>query len=354
MIRVLHFADVINPYDFIDNVVKFCDPSKFIVSTFTMRKVSKRKSLTYLTNILRVGKFDILHTHHFVPTVIGIIAAKRTGTKCVVFGRHYSNEFYHIKNPLKRFAYFQLEKLMHRFVDAIVVPSKMVYEILKKQNAPMDKVRTIHYGFDFDRFKTPPQDEIKRLRKELVLEGGFTICTIARLVPMKGHRYLLEAVKKLKRNYPHILWLIVGDGPERNGIEIDVRMANMRDNVRFLGFRDDVLSIIAASDIVVQPSMQDSFCQVIVEAMAMLTPIIMTRIGAAEELIESGRTGVIISQGNMLEMGSVIATLYDYPDYRRKISNAGYASIRKLVDIRDVVKKTEELYVKLHGGHRDD
>ncbi len=197
MIRVLHFADVINQYDFIDNVVKFCDQSKFIVSTFTMGKLSKRKALTYLTNILRVGKFDILHTHHFVPTIIGVIAAKRAGMKCVVFGRHYSNELYHVKNPVKRFAHFQQEKLLHRYASAIVVPSKMVYEILEKQGAPMDKVHMIHYGFDFDRFQPSSTYDTNMLRKELGLEGRFTICTIARLVPQKGHRYLLEAVKKI-------------------------------------------------------------------------------------------------------------------------------------------------------------
>ncbi|KKL68967.1 hypothetical protein LCGC14_2119680, partial [marine sediment metagenome] len=212
MIRVLHFADEINPYDFIDNVVKFCDPSKFIVSTFTMGKVSKRKALTYLTSILRVGKFDILHTHHLIPTVIGIIAAKRTGMKHIVFGRHYSNELYHIKNPLKRFAYFQLEKLMHRFVDVIVVPSKMVYKILEKQGAPMHKVYVIHYGFDFSRFKVSAQWITELIRG---LNGKFVVSIVARLVPQKGHKNLLQAMSYLKRDHPNILCLVIGDGPEK-------------------------------------------------------------------------------------------------------------------------------------------
>ncbi|KKN45771.1 hypothetical protein LCGC14_0679940, partial [marine sediment metagenome] len=350
MIRVLHFADVINDYDFIDNVVKFCDRSKFHVKCWQIkpkfRPGSRKmfKKALELSGILKDRNIDILHTHHFIPTVIGIIAARIAGTKHIVFGRHYSNELYHIKNPLKRFAYFQLEKLMHRFVDAIVVPSKMVYEILEKQGAPMDKVHMIHYGFDFSRFKVSDK-QVEGVRKELGLDGQFVISTIARLVPQKGHRYLFEAIKVLSKSRPEILWLVIGDGPEMASLCRDSRWDGFGKHVRCIGYRDDVLALIAASDIVVQPSMQDSFCQVIVEAMAMLTPIIMTRIGAAEELIESGRTGVIISQGNRVEMASVIATLYDCPDYRRKISNAGYASIRKLVDIRDIVKKTEELYV---------
>ncbi len=349
MIRVLHFADVINDYDFIDNVVRFCDPSKFIVSTFTMGKLSKRQALTYLTNILRVGKLDILHTHHFIPTVIGIIAAKRTGIKRIVFGRHYSNELYHIKNPLKRFAYFQLEKLMHRFVDAIVVPSKMNYEILEKQKAPMDKVHMIHYGFDFSRFKVS-DEQVEEVRKELGLDGRFVISTIARLVPQKGHLYLLKAIKRL-RDWcrPEILWLVIGDGPIRPSLEELAEHWEMGDNIIFLGHRDDVLALIAASDVVVQPSLQDSFCQVIVEAMAMRTPIVMTRTGVAEELIEDCESGVLVPQGEEIDIVAAIEILIKSPTARDSIAEAGYRSIRKLVDIRGIVKKTEGLYVELHN-----
>ena len=348
MIRVLHFADVINPYDFIDNVVKFCDQSKFIVSTYTMGKVPKRKAITLLTSILRVGKFDILHTHHFVPTVIGIIAAKKAGNIRIVFGRHYSNELYHIKNPLKRFAYFQLEKLMHRYVDAIVVPSKMVYKILEKQRAPMDKVHMIHYGFDFSRFKVSDK-QVEGVRKELGLDGRFVISTIARLVPQKGHAYLFEAIKSVRVWLwrEKILWLIVGDGPERERFESQFLRIGMDKHVRFLGHRDDVLNIISASDVVIQPSMQDSFCQVAVEAMAMGKPIVMTRIGVAEEIIKNQRTGILVESIKGLQLHCAISVLVNRPDFRRKIAQAGYASIRKLVDIRDIITKTEDLYVEL-------
>ena len=348
MIRVLHFADVINQYDFIDNVMRFIDREKYYISDFQMGNESKIKAICYLAKVLRDKRIDILHTHHFIPTIIGIIAAKIARTKCVVFGRHYSNELYHIKNPLKRFAYFQLEKLMHRFVDAIVVPSKMNYEILEKQGAPMDKVHMIHYGFDFSRFKVS-DEQVEEVRKELELNGRFVISTIARLVPQKGHRYLFEALSRLRRMnlHPHIFWLIVGDGPERENLESEFMQNSMGRHIRFLGRRDDVLKIISASDAVVQPSMQDSFCQVTVEAMAMRTPIVMTRIGAAEELIEGGKTGKLVLQGSALELEIAITVLIEMPDYRNELSHAGYRSIRKLVDIRDIVKKTEELYVEL-------
>ncbi len=346
MIRVLHFADVINDYDFIDNIFMFLDVSKFYIGSYEMGAKSKLKTIFRLVRILRYEKYDILHTHHFVPTIIGIIATKIAGTKRIVFGRHYSNELYHIKNPLKRFAYFQLEKLMHRFVDAIVVPSKMVHEILEKQGAPMNKVHIIHYGFDFSRFKVS-DSQVEEVRKELMLDGRFVISTIARLVPQKGHRYLIEAVFKLGKTYPDIICLVVGDGPHGSELESLAKHYGVYDHFYFLGHRDDVLALIAASDVVVQPSLQDSFCQVIVEAMAMRTPIVMTRIGAAEELIEGGKTGKLVLQGSALELEIAITVLIEMPDYRNELSHAGYRSIRKLVDIRDIVKKTEELYVEL-------
>ena len=353
MIRVLHFADVINAYDFIDNIVYNCDSSRFYVCLHEMGKRKNlkiiKRELLLLIAVLKNNKFDILHTHHFIPTVIGIIAAKIAGTKCIVFGRHYSNEFYHIKNPLKRFAYFQLEKLIHRFVDAIVVPSKMVYKILEKQNARMDKVHTIHYGFDFSRFKVS-DEQVEEVRKEFQLDGRNVISMIARLVPQKGHGKLLVALQMLPNYLGRFVCLIIGDGPCRKELENLAMQLGLEGYVKFLGHRPDVLALIAASDVVVQPSMQDSFCQVIVEAMAMRTPIVMTRIGAAEEIIEDGVSGLLVPQGDIRSMRDAIDDLISNPEYRRELAEAGYKSIRKLVDIRDIVKITEELYVELMEG----
>jgi len=349
MIRVLHFADVINRYDFIDNLYRFLDPTKFDLGICLVAEGNIFRKVYRLAIDLRRNKYDILHTHHFEPTIVGLLAARIAGTKHVVFGQHYSTELYHIKNPIKRFTYFQIEKLLHRYASAIVVPSKMNHKRLEKQNAPMEKLHVIYYGLDFDRFKTPSQSEKIKLRKELELEGRFVVATIARLVPQKGHRHLFEAIKRLKDSCREILWLIVGDGPERARLEVEFRQNGMGRHIRFLGYREDVLNIISASDAVVQPSLQDSFCQVTVEAMAMRTPIVMTRIGAAEELIEDGRTGILVDQGNSMHLASEIECLIAWPGWRSEMADAGYRSIRKLVDIRDIVKKTEELYIELHN-----
>ena len=93
--------------------------------------------------------------------------------------------------------------------------------------------------------------------------------------------------------------------------------------------------------------MQDSFCKVMVEAMAMQRPIVMTRIGAAEELIENGVTGLLVPQGDAPAIARAIRTLINNPDLRRKMAEAGNHAVRQRVDIRNTVLQTEQLYTRL-------
>ena len=108
------------------------------------------------------------------------------------------------------------------------------------------------------------------------LTSRFGVVTIGRLFHDKGHRYMIEAVRQVREDLPDLVWLVVGDGPDRAALEEAIRQDGLAECVRLLGWRSDALQINGAVDAVVQPSIQEGYSQVMAEALWMGTPLVTT------------------------------------------------------------------------------
>src|SRR5262249_19194528 len=140
--------------------------------------------------------------------------------------------------------------------------------------------------------------EIQRVRTELGLEGRFVLGNFARLHEEKGQRVLIEALASLRPRYPQLTLVVVGEGPERGALEAQVRDCGLDDRVRFLGWRHDAMMLMAAVDVVVQPTLQEAFSQVMAEALWMGKPLVITDVSGAPDIIRDGRNGLLVPRGN--------------------------------------------------------
>jgi glycosyltransferase involved in cell wall biosynthesis len=120
------------------------------------------------------------------------------------------------------------------------------------------------------------------------------VVAVARLVPVKGFHYLVDAAPAVLRRCPQARFLIVGDGERRAGLEARTRAAGLGDRVIFTGFRGDVASVMAAADLVVLPSINEGMGRVLVMAMALGKPIVATRVGGVAELLGEGEAGLLV------------------------------------------------------------
>jgi glycosyltransferase involved in cell wall biosynthesis len=322
-IRVLHFTALEKTNYFLNNLVDYCDRRavEFTVVTLTgeggfATDLRKRGISVYcldctqrrrdaracrrLVEIIRRHGVDIVHTHLFEPTLIGVNAAKLLGRAAVVT-RHHSDALYRIENPLKRWAYLRLEHYCNSMADHIIAPSTEVQRILlEREKVSAAKVSLIPYGQDFRRFQSVTEADVARVKHELGMGQTLDLVCVSRLHPEKGHIYMFEALAELGKERPNITSYLVGEGPERKSLEQSAEKLGIGQSIRFLGWRDDALAIMAAADVVVHPSLHEALPSVLIEALALSKPIVASDVSGVRDIVNG--YGEIVPPGNSQEL----------------------------------------------------
>ena len=149
--------------------------------------------------------------------------------------------------------------------------------------------------------------------------------------------------------HPGIRVLLVGEGPERPVLEAAVSELGLKAHVVLAGWRTDPVDLLAAVDIVVQPSTEECFSQAMVEAMAVGKPLVMTDVSGARDAISNGRNGVLVPPGDADAIAVALRTLLDDPKLARRLGEAAQAHVRASLDIRSVVRQYEECYLSVHA-----
>jgi glycosyltransferase involved in cell wall biosynthesis len=375
MIRVLQFADVVNRYDFIDNIVQRADRTRFDVGVcvrtgvcnieapayvpeiprWTLKGTARReipRAAGQLASLLRRWKADILHTHHFDQAVIGWLATRIYRRSRLVIGRHYSDSIYRSTTGLKRRTLLTVEHLVNRAASRIIVPSTFIREILTCwQGVDPAKVDLVRYGFVPEKYAPPHADEVQRVRGELGLEGRFVLGNFARLHEEKGQRFLIRAMDDLHAHFPRIVLLIVGEGPERKALEKQIRDANLGDAVRILGWRRDAIKVMAAVDAVVQPTLQEAFSQVMSEALWMGKPLIITDVSGATDIIKDSHNGLLVPKGDSHALTEAIERLVRDDGLRKKLVANGNDYVNQDMKLENTIRQYENAYERSLSGN---
>jgi len=177
---------------------------------------------------------------------------------------------------------------------------------------PQNRIQIIHYGRPAQYFEPPDLSLREKLRQQLGLpEGAIACLTSARLAPVKGHQYLLEAMQQLQQTDVwenlYFLWAGTGTGDRYSNIESQlqeaVRKLGITDRVKFLGQRSDIPDLLTASDIFVFPSKAEGMPLSVMEAMAKGLPVIASAVSGIPE--ELGDTGKLLPDPNHDPQGTV-------------------------------------------------
>jgi glycosyltransferase involved in cell wall biosynthesis len=266
------------------------------------------RGLVRLTRFLRSEPYQIVHTHTSKAGFVGRLAARLAGVPVIV---HTAHGFaFHEDSPVsvRRF-YSALERLASRWCDRIVTVSEFhrtwaielgicsPRRIIAIPNGIAEVVRNREVG-------------LSEVRREMgALPGDLVILSMARLAPDKGLEYLIEAANKLPRTGRRIRIVIAGDGSDRDRLEQLAGRLNVTDRVAFLGFREDVGDLLAASDLVVLPSLREGLSIALLEAMAMGKPIIASSIGSQREVASRADMARLVRPADPLALSEAIVRL---------------------------------------------
>jgi glycosyltransferase involved in cell wall biosynthesis len=254
--------------------------------------------------------------HSFLPlvTFMGALAGRLTKVPLIIssrraLGKH--QERYIILRPFDILA----NRLSHR----VTVNSKAVWEdTVNRDHIDPIKMVLIYNGVDVSIV-----DLVKSSRKEIRRKLGIrahdrVIIVIGNLIPYKGHGDLLVAAQKVLRHIPQAIFLLAGEdrgiGRDLKNMAIDLGIAA---KVRFLGLRNDIPNLMAASDLSVLPSHEEGFSNVILESMAAGLPVVATGVGGNREAILDGVTGWLVPPRNPAAMAKKIVDLLSDPKRAR-------------------------------------
>ena len=173
------------------------------------------------------------------------------------------------------------------------------------------------------------------------------IVAVGSLKPLKAYDVLLQALAILAKQGKTFELLLAGDGPERASLESLARELAIEDRVTFLGPVDDVPGLIAGAQIVAHPSKSEGLSNTILEAMAEGVPVVATAVGAAPEIIEDGRSGLLVPPGCPESLAASLGRLIDDPDLRDRLGREGLRYVRRECDESQVADGYERLFRRL-------
>ncbi|MGQ9630363.1 MAG: glycosyltransferase family 4 protein [bacterium] len=267
---------------------------------------------------------------------IGTLAGRASGAKVVLT----RNVDYKIQNRW-------INGLLYRnFVDRIVAVSGAVRRTLMEDvGVSPDKISTIYRGID-PSVHPNPESQVA-LRRELGITDNSVVGTTARLVPMKGVKYLVEAAKLVLEEIPNAKFLIVGEGPERGGLEKLARNLGVAESVIFTGFQSDIDGILSIIDLFVLPSLFEALGVSIVEAMKWSLPVVATDVNGVPEVVEDGVTGILVPPRDPRALADGVIFLLRNPDVAREMGKRGRRKMEGQFDVRRLIDETERLYKTL-------
>jgi glycosyltransferase involved in cell wall biosynthesis len=292
-----------------------------------------------LSRLLRRERIEILQTHLFDASVIGLVAARLARVPVTIVARHYLDEPFLIGTR----AHVELDRWMARKATCVVVPSDAVRRhMIQREHLLGDNVEVIPYGFDFSHFAATDEDR-RRVRAEFGFDSDFVIGCVGRFFKNKGHVYLIEALKDLAVEIPNVKLLLLGSGDQAS-IEEMAREHGVGDKIVFAGFRKDVSACMRAMDLLAHPSLSESFGQVLVEAMAVGTAVVATTVGGVPEIVTDTETGLLVPPTDAAAIARAVLELYRRPELRARLAVAGQTSVRERFTAEQMVSRYLDCY----------
>ena len=147
--------------------------------------------------------------------------------------------------------------------------------------------------------------------------------TVGRLVPEKGHRYLLDCMAPVVSGYPGIRFVLVGDGPEGTELRRQVEASGLQQHVIFAGRCDDVPELLAAADLMVHPALEESFGIAVLEGLRAGLPVVATRVGGIPEVVGEEGAAVLVPPRDPAALGEAVLELCRDAGRRRALGDTG-------------------------------
>ncbi len=289
-----------------------------------------------MTELLRDLKPDVVHSHTYFPDIMARPAAKRAGVPVIVTSAHTDMTggagLAGGGWPGRNWVIPKLVEATDHIAHRIYATSSEIKQSLIRQGVEARKIICVFNEIDYSRYADSSNREPIRqaAREELDLgSSDFVIGTTGRLVQVKQIDLIIQAVARLKKDLSDIKLVIMGDGSERSALEALCERLQLRNEVRFTGWRDDVPRLLKALDVFVIASRMESTCLSLLEAMASGCACVASRVGGIPDILQHEGLGLMFRKGSVDELALQLQRLHQDVDLRARIITQGGEHVKK-------------------------
>lgn len=297
------------------------------------------KAFGLLKQLIVSEKIDIIHTHGYKSDILGVIAAKMAGIKCIVTPHGFENA-----EDLKLRAFIHLGGLMMRFGTVVAPLSKQLVKDSQKYGVPSAKIKYIQNGVDLSEVNETRLDTTKVAAKQpLVKRIGF----IGQMISRKNIKDILDIFDTLHAADPQLELVFLGDGDERIALENYAKTLKSNDSIQFLGFRDDRLELLKSFDLFVMTSTLEGIPRCLMEAQAMGIPVAAYDIPGIDQLIKHGENGLLAPLHDKQQLTTYWQTLLTDQNYAQKLVENGMKFVEEHYSAARMANEYMELFTEL-------
>lgn len=288
------------------------------------------KQVNTLAEIIQRENIEIVHGRSRVPAWIGWMAAQKARVPFVTTCHgYYSAHFF--------------SRVMGWGKRVIVISRVVGRHMIDDFGVPPDRIRLIHRGIDLSQFSYVPNkyDSVPKTLR---------IISVGRLSPIKGQVDFLRAVHHVRREIPNLeVWIVGSEGKGKTRytelLHRTARQLGLDSCVKFMGTRRDIPELLAQADLLVLATrIPEAFGRVVVEAGAVGTAVISTRVGGVLDIVDDGENGLLVPPGDVQSMTRSMIRLLKDRQLCRKMTAAMRSKVERNFALDSMVEKTLEVY----------
>lgn len=290
--------------------------------------------ITKLSELIKQQQIDIIHTHGYKSDILGLLAAKKSGIKCVSTPHGFG-----LPEDFKLKLFMRLGAFSLRYFDKVVPLSKQLRDEVLQYGVPQQKCQYIRNAVDLteiDEFIITKAPKTSTRKKQI----GF----IGQMIPRKNIKDALDIFNQLWLKNNNMEFLLLGEGSSRKELEVHAATLPATADIKFLGFRNDRMEILKNLDLFIMTSKDEGIPRCLMEACAMEVPIAAYNIPGIDQLITHEKTGLLAEFGDKETLAQYWNKQLSDDDYANKLAKAARQFVLDKFSGQRMAREYNELF----------
>jgi glycosyltransferase involved in cell wall biosynthesis len=264
------------------------------------------RAIPLLREYLRSGEFQVLCTHEYRSTTVGWLARRGADVRWIAFSRGFTTE------NLKVQLYHGIDRLLTRHADHVVAVSEAQKRKVQRTRVPAERISVVPNAIDPASIDL---GEAVDLRQRFGLDrDDFVVVSGGRFSREKGQVFLIDAAARALPEAPRLRVLLFGEGPQRQAMLERIERLGLDGRVLCPGFERNMPGCLRDADLLVNPSLSEGMPNIVLEAMAVQTPVLATAVGGVPEIVEDGVTGRLVRSSDTGALAAGLVAAARHPE----------------------------------------